>query len=413
MICSYEQALNIILSHTTPLDAEEVDLVRLAGRVAAEDIKAPWDLPRWDNSEMDGFAVRTADCRPFVCLRVVDYLPAGASAEGIVLKHGSAVRIMTGAPIPLGCDAVVPLEHTQFDQGSVTLNHRVGLGDFIRFRGSDMAMGELMIRSGTVLRPADVNLLASFSLLRLKVYRRPRVAILSTGDELVPPAAVPGPGQVIDGNAYSLAAAVEELGGKAQLLGIAGDDPVSLREKIRTGLHADVLITSAGVSSGDRDLVRDVLAEFGVEQLFWRVNIKPSGPTAFGRKDKTLIFSLPGNPVSSLLGFVHLVRPALLKQMGHTQVLPLPVRARLTGSLHNESQKLRFLRVKVMRTSQGFTAESAGNQNTGILSTMIRANGIVALPSACSELSPGAEVDVYLLRPEEFSAAEFQGPEDA
>lgn len=404
MIHSFEQALELILQHATPLLSETVKLEQLVGRVAAEEVSAPWDMPRWDNSEMDGFAVRTEDCNIGSELKIIAYIPAGMSAAGVEVTPGCAVRIMTGAPVPAGCDAVVPIENTTPTEERVRIDQLVNEGDFIRFRGNDILSGELMIQAGTVLRPAEINLLASFSRLDLKVYRRPRVAILSTGDELVAPGEEAGDGQIIDSNGYSLAAAVKEVGAEPVLLGIAKDNIDSLSEKISAGLNADVLITSAGVSAGDRDLVRDVLEQAGVEQLFWKVQMKPGGPTAFGVKEDLLAFSLPGNPVSSMISFEQLVRPALLQMMGYEKILRAPVKVKLQTPLVNETPKLRFVRVRVLKTADGFVAESAGNQNTGVLKTMLQANAIATLPPECSELGPGDSAEVQLLNPEQFSA---------
>ncbi|MCK5912632.1 MAG: molybdopterin molybdotransferase MoeA, partial [Desulfuromusa sp.] len=235
MVESFISARNIILDNVSTLEAEPVELIHLVGRILAEDIIAPWDMPRWDNSEMDGFAVRTADCLPFTKLQVDGYIPAGASTEGIFVRPGTAVRIMTGAPIPTGCDAIVPIENTEPDGERVTIKQAVQRGNYIRFRGSDIAAGEVMISKGTTLRPAEINLLASFSHLEVPVFRRPRVAILSTGDELVAPGETVGAGQIIDSNGYSLAAAIKEIGAVPLLLGIARDNHESLREKITQG----------------------------------------------------------------------------------------------------------------------------------------------------------------------------------
>ncbi len=396
---SFTAARNMILENVSPLDSEPVDLLQLVGRVVAEDIRAPWPLPRWDNSEMDGFAVRVADCQPLAQLQVDGYIPAGASGSGISVQPGTAVRIMTGAPVPAGCDAIVPIENTDVDGDLVTIKQAVRSGDYIRFRGSDIAEDEVMISTGTVLRPAEINLLASFSRPAVPVFRRPQVAILSTGDELVAPGETPAAGQIIDSNSGSLAAAVKELGATPLLLGIARDNRESLAEKIAQGLKADVLITSAGVSTGDRDLVREILEEAGVQRLFWKVAIKPGGPTAFGLKGKRPIFSLPGNPVSSMIGFEELVRPALLKMAGHREVLRPLTKAILKAPLENETGKTRFLRVVVEKTAEGLLAESAGDQNTGILSTMIRANAIAILSAEQTEILEGEEVDVQLLNP--------------
>ena len=394
MAKSLEEARRIIIENIVPLETESVGLLELVGRSSAEEIRAPWDLPRWDNSEMDGFAVAASDCQSANPLRVVGYIPAGVSAEKVSVKPGTAVRIMTGAPVPAGCGAIVPIENTDVGEDSVTVIKTVQPGDYIRTRGSDIASGELMISLGTVLRPAEINLLAAFGRVEMSVYRQPRVAILSTGDELVAPGETAGPGQIIDSNAYSLAAAVAELGGIPQLLGIARDDHASLKQKITLGLQADVLITSAGISTGDRDLVNETLKEVGVEQLFWRVAMKPSGPTAFGIQAGKPVFSLPGNPVSSMIGFEELVRPALLKMMGQ-KVLFRPMRKAVAKTaLLNTSGKLRFLRVKASETDEGLIVESAGNQNTGILSTMIRANAFAVLPAEQGKVACGETVDV-------------------
>ncbi|MCD6186827.1 MAG: molybdopterin molybdotransferase MoeA, partial [Desulfuromusa sp.] len=381
MIKSFIEARNTILDHVSPLGSEPVDLARLVGRVLGEEICAPVDLPRWDNSEMDGFAVRAADCPPLAQLKVTGYIPAGATAVGVTVEPGTAVRIMTGAPVPTDCDAIVPMENTDGGRVTVTLHQAVQRGDFIRFRGSDIAKGEILLTAGSVLRPADINLLATFSLTTAQVVRRPTVAILSTGDELVAPGEPLGAGKIVDSNAYSLAAAVSEIGAIPQILGIARDNLESLHEKISAGLNADVFITSAGVSAGDRDLVREILEQSGVHQLFWKVAIKPGGPTAFSLNGDKPVFSVPGNPVSSMIAFEELIRPALLTMMGHQEVFRPLVAARVKGSLRNETNKTRFLRVKVEKTAAGLVAESAGDQNTGILSTMIHANAIAVLPA--------------------------------
>ena len=403
MVESFEGARNIILQNIRQLEAEPVELAEVVGRVLAEDIHAPWDMPHWDNSEMDGFAVRTVDCRHFSQLLVDGYLPAGVVADGISVCAGTAVRIMTGAPTPVGCDAIVPIENTEVDGNRITIKRTVKLGDYIRFRGSDVAAGEVMISTGSVLRPAEINLLASFSRLTVPVFRRPQVAILSTGDELVAPGETPAAGQIIDSNSWSLAAAVREIGAIPVLLGIARDNSESLSEKIALGLKADVLITSAGVSAGDRDLVREILENVGVNQLFWKVAMKPGGPTAFGLKQDKPVFSLPGNPVSSMIGFEELVRPALLKMMGYREVIRPLVRVVLKEPLCNETGKTRFLRVKVEQSPKGLVAASAGDQNTGILSTMIRANAIAVLSADQEKLSAGEQVDVQFLNREQLS----------
>ncbi len=259
MAHSFASARAMILESVAVLPSVPVSLLDVVGMVIAEDIRAPWDMPRWDNSAMDGFAVRSEDCGCGHMLMIEGYIPAGSSASGIVVKPGTAVKIMTGAPAPSGCDAIVPIEDTAEKDGRLVVTCQVKPGDHLRVRGEDVSKGELVITAGTALRPPEINMLASFGYRTVAVFRRPKVAVLSTGDELVEPGEEVGPGQIINSNDYSIAAAVRELGGEPLLLGIARDDRESLTEKINAGLQADVLITTAGVSMGDRDLVCEVL----------------------------------------------------------------------------------------------------------------------------------------------------------
>ena len=397
MAQSFESARTIILDKVIALPSESTSLLDLVGRVLAEDIKAPWDLPCWDNSAMDGFAVRAEDCVSGKTLTIDGYLPAGVTAIGIEVKPGGAVRIMTGAPTPAGCDAIVPIEETEENDGKVTMTGKVKRGDHLRVRGEDVSQGDLVITAGTVLRPAEINMLASFGYQTVSVFRRPKIAILSTGDELVEPGEEIGPGQIINSNAYSLAAAVKEIGGEPILLGIARDDRASLTEKISTGLEADGLITSAGVSMGDRDLVCEVLQVLGVERQFWKVDIKPGRPTAFGLKDGKPIFSLPGNPVSSMITFEEFIRPALLKMMGHQRVIKPFIKAIMQETINKKPGRVQFLRVRVVNDGEQLLASSSGDQNTGIVRTLLRANGIAVLPADREQIMAGEEVNVQLI----------------
>lgn len=396
MSTSFDEASRLILDATRPLGSERVQLLDAAGRALAVDFHAPWDLPRYDNSAMDGFAVRAADAAAEAELTVTGYIPAGGDDLQPVAP-GCAVRIMTGAPIPPGCDLVVPVEETEEQDGKVRLLKALRVREHIRFRGEDIAAGYKVLPAGTLLRPPEINLLASFGQAMVAVYRRPRVAILSTGDELVELGKPLVDGQIINSNALSLAAAVRDAGGEPLLLGIARDTLESHREKLAEGLTVEVLITSAGVSAGDRDLVREVLADLGVEQKFWKIDIKPGRPTAFGVKDKSLVFSLPGNPVSTMVTFEMFVRPALRKLQGITPAIRPFVKATLVESVSKRPGRVMFLRVQV-RTEQGrLVASSAGDQNTGILRTMVRANGIAVLPADRDRFEAGDEVDLLVL----------------
>jgi len=393
---SFEEARGTILESIPLLGAERVDLLSARGRVAAEDMTAPWDMPFFDNSAMDGFAVRAEDCRQGATLRVTGYVPAGEYG-GNEVTPGCAVRIMTGAAIPSGCDTVIPIEDVEERADGILLREKVVPRQHVRLRGEDIREGERILSDGTILRTPEISMLASFGKAYPSVRRRARVAVLSTGDELIDVGEPPERGKIINSNAFSLAAALQEIGAEAVILGIARDNRENLMEKLAEGLNADALITTAGVSVGDRDLVRGCLAELGVRQLFWKVDIKPGGPFAFGMKEGIPVFSLPGNPVSSMITFEMLVRPALLRMMGRRRVIRPLVNAMLRGEAHKKPGKVHFFRVRVETEGGRFWAASAGDQNTGILSTMVRANGIAVLAEERTGFAAGEEVPVHLL----------------
>lgn len=393
---SFEQARTVILENARPVGVEQVSLLDAVGRILVHDMQAPWDMPLWDNSAMDGYAVRSADCRQTPCaLTVTGYLPAGSRGDSISVTAGCAVRIMTGAPLPSGSDAVIPVEETDNGQHQVTLLQPVAKGQHIRWRGEDVTAGALFVRGGAIVRPPEVNMLATFGKALVAVYRRPLVAILSTGDELVELGVTPGPCEIVNSNILSLAAAVAETGCIPLMIGIARDNRESHWEKLREGLRADVLITSAGVSAGDRDLVRDVLEELGAQQVFWKVGIKPGGPTAFALFEGKPVFSLPGNPVSTMITFEEFVRPALLKMLGHEQTLRPLFKAVLREGLRKKPGKVQIIRLKLERAGERWYATSAGNQQTAILRTMVDAQALAVLPAASGDFAAGDEVDMH------------------
>lgn len=395
---SYVEARQIILENITPAGIEQVDLVEAVGRVLVEDIVAPWDMPLWDNSAMDGYAVRVADCGEIPCsLKVTGYIPAGARADGIEVTPGCAVKIMTGAPVPSGADAIVPFEETEEAAGEqVVIQATVAPHQHIRYCGEDVRLGQTVIAAGTIIRPPEVSMLASLGRAMLPVFIRPTVAILSTGDELIEVGRTPGAGEIINSNTLALAAAVREAGGIPRIIGIASDNLESHREKLREGLKADMLVTSAGVSAGDRDLVRVVLEELGVKQVFWKVGIKPGKPTAFGVIGGKPVFSLPGNPVSSLITFEEFVRPALLRMMGQSLVLRPTFRAILRDNIKNkESDRTVLLRIRLEREGDRFYASISGKQQTGLLKTMVNSAAIAVVPPGRGLLTAGEEVDVH------------------
>lgn len=394
---SFEDARRIILDSVAPLGVERVELLESPGRVIAEDVVAPWNMPFCDNSAMDGYAVRAGDCAAIpAVLKITGYIPAGGDITGPV-KPGCAIRIMTGAPIPPGCDAVVPVEETDGGRESVTITAPVTLRQHIRFTGEDVPGGETIITAGTLIRPQEISMLASFAKVFVPVYRKARVAILSTGDELTELGEPLAQGKIVNSNALSLAAAVKEIGAIPMILGIARDNHESHREKMTEGLKADALITSAGVSAGDRDLVREVLTELGMKQVFWRVDIKPGGPTAFGLYENKPVFCLPGNPVSTMVTFEEFARPALLKMMGHKRVIKPFIKAVLQNNASKKPGKIHFLRVRLASSEGRYLAYSSGDQNTGILKTMLMADAMAVLPADRTTFAAGEEVDVHIL----------------
>jgi len=393
---TFEEAREIVLARVSPLGTELVPLTHAAGRVLAGEVRSPWDLPPWDNSAMDGYAVRSGDCRGSATLKITGYMAAGGP-DAPKVAPGGAVKIMTGSPVPEGCDAVVPFEEAEERDGAVHVPAPVKAGAHIRYRAEDIPAGTLVVPEGTVLRPPEISMLASFGRATVPVYRKPRVAVLSTGDELVELGEPLGPGKIVNSNSHALAAAIVEAGGTPVLLGIARDDRESLSAKLSEGLSADVLVTSAGVSMGDRDFVRDVLAELGVAPVFWKVLIKPGGPIAFGVAGKTAVFSLPGNPVSSLVTFEVFVRPAIRKMTGHRDPVKPAVKAALAEPVKKKPGKTQFFRVTIESGEEGYVARTSGDQNSGILRTLVLADGIAVLPAERTAFAAGEKVDVLLL----------------
>lgn len=393
---TFEEARNTILQHVASLSAETVPLLESLGRVLAEDISAPWDMPTCSNSAMDGYAVRADDCKVGEPMPIIDYIPAGGCSR-ISLERGTAIKIMTGAPIPEGCDSIVPLEEARESLGAVVVQRAVSVHQHVRLAGEDICKGDIVLTKGTLIHPKDISVLASLGQIKVPVFRKPRVAIVATGDELLELGEIPAAGKIINSNSYFLAAATKALGATPIMLGIARDNLDSHRQMLREGLNADVLITSAGVSVGDRDLVRDVLGELGVEQIFWRVDVKPGRALAFGIKDATPVFALPGNPVSAMLTFEEFVAPALLRMMGHNNVIRPLFAAELQHEIKKAPGRTHFARVYVEYVDGKYLARSAGKQETGLLKTLLSANAIALLPSERTTFFAGDPIQVHFL----------------
>jgi len=406
---SVEEAQQRILSYFHPLDAEEVPLLQAVDRVLADDVVSPLAVPPHDNTAMDGYAVRAADTigasaeRPRE-LQVIYDLAAGHTTEVHVLP-ATAIRIMTGAPIPPGADAVVPFEETDErpqlgDQPRTTIKvyKEARIGANIRRAGEDVQKGEVVLRKGSVLRPADVGVLASLGYDRVEVIRRPLVAILATGDELVEPGQPLAAGQIYNSNNYTVAAAVQRAGGIPLVLGIARDRLDDITAKIHAALDAkaDFLLTSAGVSVGEFDLVKKVLASEG-EISFWRVRMKPGKPLAFGQIHGMPHLGLPGNPVSSLVSFDLLARPAILVMQGKTRLHRPHVQAVFDDEVRSKDDRRHYLRVIVEQRNGEYHARLTGEQGSGILTSMARANGLAVIPEDWTSVKRGDHVQVIML----------------
>ncbi len=408
---SASEALALVLEETRLLPTERVDVRAALGRVLAEEIVSSRRLPPADNSAMDGYAVRRADLaaaspeRP-ARLRVAFDVPAGGSAPA-PLGKGEAARILTGAPVPAGADAVVRQEDTERSGDEVRVTLCPESRENIRDAGEDVEVGARVLEPGCVLAAAHAGLLASLGRSSVAVHQRPRVAILSSGDELVEPDGDVAGGRIVSSNSYTLAAQCREEGAEPVYLGIAGDTPEALEARFRGGLRADVIVSSAGVSVGDRDHVRDVLAKLGCELRFWGVRIKPGYPLAFGRlsgDSGALVFGLPGNPVSAMVTFEQFVRPALRKMVGHRSLFRPVVRARVGDRLAKKPGRLHFVRVELSREDGAIVARSTGNQSSGVLTSMVRGHGLLVFPAEAHELRPGDEAAVQVLD-EAFLAA--------
>jgi len=413
---SVEEARERILSFFSRLEPETRPVLDALGQVLAADVVAPFDIPPLDNTAMDGYAVRAADTTGATEdapreLRVIGDLAAGYVSEAAV-GPGEAVRIMTGAPMPPGSDAVVPFEETDEPLrgvnerpqkgGTVRVLKAANVAANIRFRAEDVRAGNVVIPAGRVVRASEVGVLASMGVSDVTVYRRPVVAILSTGDEITEPGQPLLPGRIYDANASSVAALVRKYGGIPKLLGIAHDTVEDLTAKIREGMEADMIVTSAGVSRGDFDVVKDVLAREGAID-FWTVRMKPGKPLAFGAfhaPDGRRVphLGLPGNPVSSMVSFELFGRPAVFTMLGRDDWERPVVRAITRDAVRNTDARRFYARCIVTRGDDGrWYADLTGPQGSGILTSMSAANALTIIPEDVPVANPGDEIDVMML----------------
>ena len=406
MILSVTEAREKLLQTFSPLEPEQVRLDQASGRVLAESVYTPTDLPPFSNSSMDGFAIRAEDvtgasAQTPVQLKVVADIPAGKPSD-VILSPGQAARIMTGAPLPAGADTVVPVEDTDFkhrDAGTappaqVGVMRSVAAGAYVRRRGEDLQLGDVALSPGRVLRPKDVGMLAMLGRAEVRVVRRPLVGVLSSGDELLPVGSPSEPGKIYESNAHTLAALVEEVGGNPLRLGIALDQAENVQERLDFAISrgVDLILSSAGVSVGAFDFVRAVVETHG-KLNFWRVNMRPGKPLAFGEYREVPFVGLPGNPVSAYVGFEVFVRPALKKMLGAAWQRETH-RAILDEEITSDGRES-YLRGVVTRQDGIYHARLTGHQGSGNHYSLVLANAFIIVPGGVKSLPPGSEVEIW------------------
>lgn len=391
-------AQQCVLDSVNLLGTEMVTIDHSLGRVLAQGICANRDLPPYDVSAMDGFALRSIDVENVpVKLKIIEEIKAGDLPRKAV-QQGQCARIMTGAPVPIGADAVIRMEDTQeLSASSVQICKAAKPGNDIRPQGESMKDGEVVLTTCTEITPGVIGVLATVKATQFAVYRRPRVAILSTGNELEDISAPVDPNKIPNSNSYALMAQVQSLGIEPVLLGIARDDPAELEQYLQCGLEYDVLLVSGGTSVGMHDYVRPTIEKLGVQMLFWRVSMKPGHPMAFGVKVNSFVFCLPGNPVSSMVCFEQFVLPALRRMMGHARVNRRTVEARLLHDVKCNHHRTEFVRVTLNREEDGYTASSTGTQSSGVLLSMAKADGLLVVPANSMGLAAGEQVTIQLL----------------
>ncbi len=419
---SVEEALERILSRIGTLGDEQVPLPRALGRVLTHAVTSGLDLPPWPNSSMDGYALKSTDAAGASAASPARLAVAGRVAAGHMadkpLTAGQAFRIFTGGPLPEGADSVIPQEEVRVEGKMLLVPRPVKAGEFVRPRGEDMRAGDAVLERGRLIGPAELGLLAALGHAQVRVVRKPRVGILSTGDEIVDLGGRLGPGQIPNSNTYSLMGQVSEAGGEPVALGVAGDRLEDIETRFRWGLGCDLLISSAGVSVGEHDFVKAALERLGAEQHLWLVNMRPGKPIAFAtipsagvagraeqhggeastKKNALPVFALPGNPVSAMVTFELFVRPALRRLGGHARLHRPLVQARAQAPIPNPGRRRGFLRVTLTVDEVGaYEARLTGDQSSGILRSMVAADGLAVIPGD-STIEAGGTVPVIVLR---------------
>ena len=407
LFVSIEEALEIVLNSVSPLSCEDISIMEASNRVLYEDIVSDRMVPPLDDSAMDGYAIIADDTHGAsknnpIRLKIIGEMQAGGSAIGKQVSKGTAIRIMTGAPIPEGADSVIQFEDTEEEAGYVKIFSETVKYKNYRFAGENIKRGDKVLQKGDRLRSADVGILASLNYNAVKVYKQPTVSIISTGDELADIGEETQIGQIRDVNAYTLCSEVKKYNVLADYLGIAKDTLKDTKEMFLEALKSDVVISTGGVSMGRYDFVKEIFCDLNIEMEFERVNVKPGGPCTFGKKDNKLIFGLPGNPVSTLTSFIQFVRPALLRLMGAKRIKKPIVNAFLEEDINKQSGKVHLLRGHFTIKNNEFYVSTTGNQNSSVLRSMSAANCLIIIPENGTEVKAGEKVAIQLIDHDEI-----------
>jgi molybdenum cofactor synthesis domain-containing protein len=398
-LIEHPEAVRLVLENTHRLPAENVPLVEARGLALAEDVRARFNSPPFDNSAVDGYAVRSDDAEAGRTFRVVDEAPAGRPATKSV-GEGEAIKIFTGGVIPEGADAVVMVENTSGWGEEFELKKAASPGQNVRGSGEDVREGDVILSAGTEIGPPEIALAATQGYGGLPVYRRAEVVVLSTGTELVEPGERElEPGEIYDSNSFAMIAQAEEVGARARRVSAASDDAEVLRDAVKEALEtADVVVTSGGVSVGEKDLVKGTMLELGVEQVFWGVKFKPGKPLFFGVREGASVFGLPGNPVSAMVCFELFVRPALVKMMGREDKGRPRIQVYFEEDVRNNFGRMHAMRVSLQQTEKGWLARSVGAQGSGLVSSLTKADALALIGPESEGVRAGEPVEAIVLR---------------
>jgi molybdenum cofactor synthesis domain-containing protein len=400
-LIDHPEAVRLVLENTPPLPVARVPLVEARGLALAEDVAARFDSPPFDNSAVDGYAVRSVDAQAGRSFKVVDEAPAGRPARKEV-GAGEAIKIFTGGVIPEGADAVVMVENTSGWGEEFELKKAASPGDNMRAAGGDVRQGEVILRAGAELGAPEIALAATQGYGELPVYRRPRVVVISTGSELVEPGTRElSPGEIFDSNSFALLAQALDTGTDVRRVSAVSDESEVLHRVMEQALtDGDVVVTSGGVSVGEKDLVKSTILGLGVEQVFWGIKLKPGKPVFFGTREDACFFGLPGNPVSAMVCFELFVRPALMKMMGREDKHRPRIEVYFDADVENKFGRMHAMRVTMTQTEQGWRAESVGAQGSGLVSSLTNADALALIGPESEGVRAGEPVQAIVLREE-------------